>query len=267
MILVTVTRDLQERVAAGEQSPQRAALPGGAPAGLIRVERPRVADPPEQVLIRLGERFAARGEDRVDTAAGPAGAEQLFAELDHVAARDTVAHRRCDQRRLQPRAEATRGDLRWQLRTRLTPTGRAANRWARCSITPTVSSSSSSTWWQDRRPRSASRSRSRTRARSRSARASARPPHPPRTLATDRGRGPRARAVPRGRAQRNPGPRSGAFLGGSELGGAEEFRELRFSRRSNWAIRSSWRATRASSRPTCSSIRSRTATTTSRPWS
>jgi hypothetical protein len=53
--------------------------------------------------------------------------------------------------------------------------------------------------------------------------------------------------------------------GGSELGGAEEFREERFSRRSSSAIRSPWRATHSSSHRICSSIRTRTTTTTSRP--
>src|SRR5215211_6165173 len=49
------------------------------------------------------------------------------------------------------------------------------------------------------------------------------------------------------------------------FGGAEELRELRFRRRSSSAIRSSWLATRSPSRRICSSIRSSTATTTSRP--
>jgi hypothetical protein len=43
-------------------------------------------------------------------------------------------------------------------------------------------------------------------------------------------------------------PRFGVPLGGSELGGAEEFRELRFSLRSSSPIRSTCRATRSSSR-------------------
>ena len=58
--------------------------------------------------------------------------------------------------------------------------------------------------------------------------------------------------------------RSGA-PGGSWLGGVEELWESRFRRRSSSAIRSSWRATRSPSRSICSSIRTNTATTTSRP--
>jgi hypothetical protein len=62
-------------------------------------------------------------------------------------------------------------------------------------------------------------------------------------------------------------PRLAGALGGSALGGCDELRELRFSRRSSCAIRSSCCATRFSSRWICSSIRNSTATTTSLPWS
>jgi hypothetical protein len=51
------------------------------------------------------------------------------------------------------------------------------------------------------------------------------------------------------------------------LGGCDEFREDRPTRRSSCAIRSSCAATRFSSRCICSSIRNSTATTASRPWS
>jgi hypothetical protein len=61
-------------------------------------------------------------------------------------------------------------------------------------------------------------------------------------------------------------PRRGDLAGGSSLGGDDELRELRPSRRSSRAIRSSCRATRFSSRWIYSSIRNNTATTTSRPW-
>ena len=41
VILVAIGGDRKEGVALGEGTPQRAALPGGAPAGLIHVQRPR----------------------------------------------------------------------------------------------------------------------------------------------------------------------------------------------------------------------------------
>lgn len=68
-------------------------------------------------------------------------------------------------------------------------------------------------------------------------------------------------------SSRGPGGLRSGAPGGSWLGGVEEFRELRFSRRSSSAIRSSCLATRSASRWICSSIRNSTATTTSRPWS
>lgn len=51
-------------------------------------------------------------------------------------------------------------------------------------------------------------------------------------------------------------PRRGGKPGGSELGGCDEFRDERLDLRSNCAIRSSWRATRAVSRSTCAVSRS-----------
>jgi hypothetical protein len=62
-------------------------------------------------------------------------------------------------------------------------------------------------------------------------------------------------------------PRFGALADESALGGIEELRELRFSRRSSWAIRSSWRATRAVNASIWASIRNSTSTTASRPAS
>jgi hypothetical protein len=69
-------------------------------------------------------------------------------------------------------------------------------------------------------------------------------------------------------------PRRGGMPGGSALGGCEEFRELRLSRRSSSAIRSSCLMTRSLGRSTCSlssafcaESSSSTTHTTSRPCS
>lgn len=62
-------------------------------------------------------------------------------------------------------------------------------------------------------------------------------------------------------------PAPGRALGGSQLGGCELLRELRPSRRSNCAIRSSCPATRSANICIRASMRNNTSTTTSRPAS
>ena len=54
-------------------------------------------------------------------------AEQLLAQLDHVAARDTVAHRQRRDRRLQARPERAAGDLGRQLARALDAAAGAAH--------------------------------------------------------------------------------------------------------------------------------------------
>ena len=115
MILVTVGSDVQIGVALIEDAPQRAALPGGPPAGLVHVHRVRPAKRLQQVGVGLGERVAGAGEDRVDRARADPRAEQLLAQLDHVAARDAVAHRERRDGRLKTGPERALGDLRRQL--------------------------------------------------------------------------------------------------------------------------------------------------------
>ena len=146
MVLVTVPRDLEEGVTAGGTAPQPAALSGGAPARLIRVERPRIANPPEQVLIGLGERFAGAGQEGIDASRRQAGTEKLFAELDHVTTGDTVAHRERYERCLKAGTEELAVSSRGSCARDLRPQRGQQRRWARCSITLTVSSGSSSIW-------------------------------------------------------------------------------------------------------------------------
>jgi hypothetical protein len=64
--------------------------------------------------MRLGKGLRGPGDDRVDRARADPGTEQLFAELDSIAARDAVAHRDRRHRRLQPRTEATAGNIHGQ---------------------------------------------------------------------------------------------------------------------------------------------------------
>ena len=53
VILMAIWGDGKEGVAIGECAPQRATLTGSAPAGLIHIQSPRIADPREQILIGL----------------------------------------------------------------------------------------------------------------------------------------------------------------------------------------------------------------------
>jgi hypothetical protein len=52
---MAIGSDREEGVALGEGAPQRAALTGRAPPGLIHVQRLRVSHPREQVLMGLGQ--------------------------------------------------------------------------------------------------------------------------------------------------------------------------------------------------------------------
>ena len=115
VLLVAIRGDLEDGDLLGERAPQRALAALQPPAGLIDVERPGAAHPAEQLLVGLLERVTGAVEDRVDRADRDPGAEQLLAELDEVAARDTIADRQCRERRLQARPERAAGNLAGQL--------------------------------------------------------------------------------------------------------------------------------------------------------
>jgi hypothetical protein len=108
---VAIGFDLEVGVAGVEDAPQGAALAGGAPAGLVHVQRVAGAQVGEQVLVRAGQRSRRTREDRVDRARAHASAEQLFAQLDRVIAGDTVSDRQRRHRGFKARAEAAARDL------------------------------------------------------------------------------------------------------------------------------------------------------------
>jgi hypothetical protein len=114
-ILVAVSFDREVGVALIEEPPQRAPLTGGAPASLIHVQRLRGAQSLEQVVVGAGERVRGAREDRVDRARADAAAEQLFAELHRILARNTVSHRQRRHRRFKARAKAAPDNLGFKL--------------------------------------------------------------------------------------------------------------------------------------------------------
>ena len=105
-------------MAAGEHSPQRAALPGGAPAGLVHVQALAGAHALSQLLVWLRQRPASALEDRLDRAGAQAHTEELFAELHDIAARDTVSHRQHRHGRFKTRTKRAASDIRGKLRPR-----------------------------------------------------------------------------------------------------------------------------------------------------
>ncbi len=115
VILVAVGADAQHGVAVGERAPQRASLAGGAPAGLVHVQRVGGTNTLEQIGVRVHERAGDALEDRVDRARADASAEQLLAQLDDIAARDAVAHRQHRHRRMKARPERAGRDVGGQL--------------------------------------------------------------------------------------------------------------------------------------------------------
>jgi hypothetical protein len=124
---VTIGGDPQHRVALAEGAPERPALTGKPPAGLVHVERLGATDPVEQIRVGQLERVAGALQDRLDAAGADPCAEELLAELDDIAARDAVAHRQRRDRGLQPRAERAPGDLGGQPAGLPCPAGRAAH--------------------------------------------------------------------------------------------------------------------------------------------
>ena len=247
MILVAIGGDREEGVAS-VNAPHSARRCPAVRQPVSSMFRPARRARAGQVLMGLCQRPRGARARIASTAAGAdARAEELFGELDHIAAGDAVAHRQRRDGRLQARAEGAASELGGQLTRVRAPQPGQRTRGQRCSITPwTVSPAAL-------RPGDAQAHPARRSSREDVTTAAALGPvldH----LIDRAGRQQVATValVPAGLApcERPEGslPRlAGATLGGSALGGAEELRELRFSRRSSWAIRSSWRATRASS--------------------
>jgi hypothetical protein len=127
VVFVAVGANAQHRVTVGERAPQRAPLAGGAPAGLIHVQRRRGTDALEQVGVGLLEGVGDPGQDRVDRPGADPGAEQLLAQLDDVAARDAVTHRQHRDRGVKARPERARRNVGAQRGAPAAPAGRAAN--------------------------------------------------------------------------------------------------------------------------------------------
>jgi hypothetical protein len=68
VVFVTVDGDVQVGVTLVEDAPQRAALTGGPPPGLVHVHRGTGAQPLEQVIARVRQRVGDTGEHLVDRA-------------------------------------------------------------------------------------------------------------------------------------------------------------------------------------------------------
>jgi hypothetical protein len=67
-VLVTVRLDLQVGATLIEDAPQRTALPGGAPPGLVHVQRRGLAQAIEELVAGLGEGLGGAAQDRLDGA-------------------------------------------------------------------------------------------------------------------------------------------------------------------------------------------------------
>src|SRR5450756_2517621 len=123
---VATLGDAEERLLPAEHAPERAPLPGGAPAGLLDVDGRGGADLAEQVLVGLAGRRGRALQDRLDRASGDAGSEQLTHKLDRVTARDAVSHRQRDEGSAKTRTKGAGGRLGRQLGARRGAAGRAA---------------------------------------------------------------------------------------------------------------------------------------------
>jgi hypothetical protein len=124
---MAVGGDVQVGVTLVEDAPQRTALPGGPPPGLVHVHRPAASQPLEQVVAGLLERVGDAGEDRIDRAGTDPRPIQLLAQLDDITTRDAVAHRQRRDGRLQPRTKRAGRDLAGKLCPTPAATTRAAH--------------------------------------------------------------------------------------------------------------------------------------------
>src|SRR6266511_2968371 len=102
---VPAGRDPEDRCAAGERAPEHAAVAAGLPAGLVDVDDRRALDLLLQPRVRGGERLAGALDDCVHRPGRDPNPEQLPGELGCVTPRDAVTHRERGDRRLEPRPE------------------------------------------------------------------------------------------------------------------------------------------------------------------
>src|SRR5271170_4637402 len=108
---MTVGGDLEIGVLVGERAPQRSLGSMQTPAGLIHVQMPACAHRVKQILVGFGEGARDPGEHPSNGASRQTRLEELFAELDRVTTRDTVADRERRDRGLQPGPKMARSDL------------------------------------------------------------------------------------------------------------------------------------------------------------
>ena len=95
----------------GEGAPERPLLARLLPAGLIDVDDRGAANRIGEPLVGLAQGATLALNDRIDRADGDLGAEQLAAQVDHLAAREPKAGGEGGDGPLQARAEALAGDI------------------------------------------------------------------------------------------------------------------------------------------------------------
>ena len=191
--------------------------------------------------VRRGERLTGALDDRVDRPGRELDPEQLAGELGRVTAGDAVADRERDDRRLQAAARTPTADAAGSSAVVRAAHSGQQTRCSRCSVTLTAIGGSSATW---RRHGSAASTRSGSANTCAHDAAALGPMLDDLVDLLGRKQPPVPALVPGlaapPRPERFPPGRGGAD-GGSCEGGSDEFRELRFSRRSSSATRASSR--------------------------
>ena len=127
MILVAVSRDVEDRVAGREHAPQSTLGAFQPPASLVHVHGLARAHAAQQLLVRVLERARRARQDRVDRTGADACTEQLFDQLHDIAAADAVACREHSHGSFKARPERAACDLSGKLRSRALATARAAH--------------------------------------------------------------------------------------------------------------------------------------------
>ena len=145
MVFVAAVADTQDGVTVAECAPQGAPLAGGAPAGLVHVQRLGRADPLKQIGVGLDERVGDPLKDRIDRAGADPGAEQLLAAVHDVAARDAVADRQHRDGGVKARSERAGRHVGGQRGACALATTRAAHPRTLMLVTVTANLGSSST--------------------------------------------------------------------------------------------------------------------------